>query len=568
MKINILKAFFALLFTPILLNGLEPDHAESKHTRRIEADYDSYDMSSDFEDLSTEYNEDDMQRALCQDDFKPTITYCEALSLIMNTLYDEFNVDFVKVLGLNLYLRTNPILKRDINTLPIFTLYHNQKTDYCSYFNFALFFNQTTNQDYYKNCEQIKCYIGVNEPDLIDELAKLSSSPYVPLDIPDLLSLIKNARLEERRAGIMFQYLKNWNKSAFEFQIPIIYQERNFNFTESEIMAIRSSDLFSAGTPQMGDETPESVAMKYAVSDLFGVGDLNCKFSHQFINTPRNKLRAGFVLSIPTAFAFKKGLLGYDFSKECGRPPFNIYEYVDLFLSGEQEKIDCVISMAKEISLDAYKRMAANILQTNLGENKHFRLGLTLEPEIQVCHNGKINSLIIASYIMPRTEQRYFLRRKNCAEFDRNKYLTDVQACEDSPGGNSEKQARADLKFFSEQLVNTFFPDKICASVDPRFMLQCNIAATAEYKYWQFILGIDAWYRSQERVTPKENSSIYYTDIAITPMAAQGKIFGTLNRIMEKCKYDFELSLNADYTFASKNIGKDFSLSLAFKFNY
>lgn len=533
-----------------------------------DVDFTDSEYIADYSDLDESLLSADMEKALCATEFIPVLTPCDIIDLIVNVLFsDPYNVDALFILSKNLYLRTNRILKRDLHTLPSFLIFHNNEYEYCKEFRFVPFYNQTLQQYFYGNCPFIKSYIAIDDADIIDEIAKLNS--LVEKNIPDFIALFKNAKLEDRRAGFMFQWLKNWNKTTLEARIPLLYQERNFNFTEEEIVAIKQSDFFSASNDNKVEET---AIMKHVIADLLGIGDLRLRLSHLFINLPCQQWRLGLELNVPTAFAFKKGLIGGDFSHDTQRPFFNLLNFVNMITSNNPTDKECAVEIGRELLLQAADRLAAVILQTNLGNDKHIGLGLFVEPEIVLSDLLRINALATATYVFPQRATRYFLRSKNPSCFNRQKYLDDLATCGDEGCGSSTCNTQAlenDVLFLQDQIINTFFPDAFNTIVSPGFMLQAVIAPTITVNDWQGTAGLDFWYVQQEQLEPKGMTKACYQFCkGITPAAFQAKVFVRLLRTIPYCNFDFGVSFNADCTFASRNIGQDFTAAIGFEFNF
>lgn len=516
-----------------------------------------YDDDWDMDDDPT--MSDAMQKALECETITPDFNPSDAFCLLVNN--DAF--DFLGILAQNFYLRTNRIPKRDLNTLPLFTLFHNNEDSYCKEFNLIFFYNETLHQYFCGNNPFIKSYIAIDDPDIIDKIADLDT--LVGKSIPDFIALFKDAKLEDRRVGFMFQFLKNWRKTSLEFKWPFIYQERNFNFTEQEIMDIKQSDFF---TPSTDNKVEDSAIMKHAVADLIGFGDLRLRLTSLFVNKPDTKLRVGFELNLPTAFALKKGIIGGNFTNNCTRPSFNLFQFVDNVLT--DSKRDCAIEEGIDLSLKAADRLSALILQTELGENKHVILGLIVEPYFKISHYLTLNSFLTISYIFPQRENRYFLRKKNCADFQKSTYESIIgPCCDGDPGVCDQTAAKEALIFFQEQILNTFFPDCAKTIVYPGFTFQYNAAATIDIRNWELMFGVDFWYKQQETLEPRcINKNNYYTCIAAANQCWQTKAYFRLLRIIEKRNYDFGVSITTDTTFASRGIGKDFSVGIGFDFHY
>src|SRR3989338_7257324 len=103
------------------------------------------------------------------------------------------------------------------------------------------FFNQTWKGVYTDDKTGIGSYIDLEQKRLIKVL---DDAQFVEFNIPEVLGLFTNIKVQERHLGFMFQYctsFKEWNISLL---CPFLYQENNFYLSPSEIKRIEQEPLF------------------------------------------------------------------------------------------------------------------------------------------------------------------------------------------------------------------------------------------------------------------------------------------------------------------------------------
>jgi hypothetical protein len=473
------------------------------------------------------------------------------------------------ILGLDLYLRTNPLNTRQLTTLPVFLLWHTNYMDYCSLFRFYLFYNQTGRMFFTKDCPFIKSYLAVDNDNLLNEIAK--NELVDTSKVPDVLALFKNVKIEERRLGFMFQWLKNWNKTNLEFDLPFLYQERNFILTESEIADIKSSNLFENTND---NKVEEKEIRKNVVADLIGFSDLKIKLGHQILNLPCRSIIAGLEFYIPTAFALKKGIAGSDFSKDTEIPSLSLTELVDFFFNDQNEQ---AIEVAVEFAKATANRLAAMTIQSELGDNKHLSIDAFAEGRIELSDMFSINTYANIKYTFPKSETRYFLvKKKLCSNCPATRDILIAQGkCDDCYVKENYDPdpppaiAACNVAFFEEQALITLFPDALKTNVSPGFSTEFTIAPHITYEGWHLSLGYDVWYQQQESLKLLEGDpNCHKMCIAKKPVAYQSRLFGRLYKEIPKLKYDLAIGLQGDYCINSVGIGKDFTFALSCEFNF
>lgn len=473
-----------------------------------------------------------------------------------STLSGIVDIGINKLLALDIYLKTYTLNKRAITSLPSFNMYHTAYKCNNWTFGFNLFVDKMDKVFFTKNCDVISSYIDLKNSDLLTTIESLIP-PNFNIDVPKIASLFENAKVEERRIGILFQMLKTYGNISFELDLPILWQERNFFLTEEEIQNIKSLKIFEdVDLNDYGEHDLE----KHLVSDKLGFDDIKIKFGSLAINNENLALKVGLQSTIPTGFALAKGLIGTDFRKNLKRGKV---DFLKLFCLITEDKFDELTGIVKNFGLEALHWLSAMLLDTPLGNEGHFGLGFFVEPALKMNEAVTIQSCCSFEYLFPHNEFRFFLSKKNPADFETEKLRKDAE---------SESTAKRDVFFLSEQLTETLFPNHYQTNITPGLIVQANIGAKFELRKWIFELGYDFWMQRKEVLNyfdecmdPTKNLQI---ERGIKPKAIQNKIFGKLSFNKINKWYDWVLSIKAEEALMTKGIGKDFAIVGTFEINF
>jgi len=203
------------------------------------------------------------------------------------------------------------------------------------------------------------------------------------------------------------------------------------------------------------------------------------------------------------------------------------------------------------------------LLDTPLGHDKHFAIGCFLETSFNLDRFIKLDSVISLDFIIPKTEDRFFQKKKNPALFSDDRFIDlDETDPDDIP------IAKELIKFLNEQAVETFFPLPYKSFVNPGFMFQFTVGPKITIRDWTFNFGYDFWYRQKEKINPIFGMPSEPLVKSQNTRCYQNKIFGSakFNKIGE-CR-DWSVCLNAEHTPSSSGIGKDFTFALGFQVNF
>jgi len=463
----------------------------------------------------------------------------------------------------DIYQKTSGVNKRPITTLPIFNLYHLEHACQDLVLKFNLFGNVCTKEFYTDDHPHLRSYLTIQTPCIIDKLEKsFLTKDFLPqiIKISDLVGRIK---LEERRVGLMTQIFKNYKHCSLEFDIPFFYQERNIRPTEAE-----EYDLKEALTPAGGDIDSKQIEKefkKHVISDKIGFGDMRIRLAFPFIHDSNFCAKLGIQTTLPTTFCLKKGLMGSDFRENLHTPKIDLRLLTCLaqqaFIMKDIAAQEELIALLKPIGFDALDRFGAMVLDSPLGNHRHFTAGVFFEPRIRLHEGVTLFANLSYEYIFPHVEKRFFLKIKN---LDLEKFKKDVE-------DNNEEAATKDMRQLNQALIETLFPNLYQTDIFPKNSLQCTIGTNFRIREWDFNFGYDVWWQQKEKIgstcgiNPCKNLKIEKSE---NVGSLQNKLFGSFGYNQIKKDYDWSLSLFAEDAIATTGIGKDFTIAGRFEINF
>ncbi|HEX2977603.1 MAG TPA: hypothetical protein VHO47_00565 [Candidatus Babeliales bacterium] len=458
------------------------------------------------------------------------------------------------ILRNDVYLRTNPLVKRSILDYPAF-YYPFCRPETWSLIG-QLWFNQTPRMAFFNDAFALRDYLAFENKNLIAQIDTLASL-VVNLNIPKILSLLGDIEIEDRRAALMCWFQWQKEKWLIQWKTPFAYIERNFQLDQQEKAQLEQEvSLFQADNDIPAEMASlnstqeaefDSFSRKHLISDKFGLGDSRFTAGYTFVDNDSLWVNAGFLATIPTAFAFSKGVWkGSHFPKNSDNPPFDLAEILLLALGDEIQR-----AQAQQLTIDfllgALDKLSANLLDDNIGNGGHVGLGFVYDSKLQVTPRFSFDTHAEFEYLLPVMEKRFYINAKN------------------------QNDCANDLNFIQEQLIQTLYPRVYNTMVFPGVLIKFSTAADIWIAEQSTLnLGYDLWWQQKEKlgriVASTQNQILARKDIATKPSAFQSKLFGayTYNH-PGKCG-DWCISLTADYTFLSAGIGKDYSASFRLEY--
>lgn len=515
-------------------------------------------LSSDLDDSGDIFFSDEMWDNL-DESALPNITRTATNVDVLTVLTSA--VPLNNLVAGNFYLETNPINERALTSLPNYMIYHSDKLNEEFLFNGYILYNETFKQNFTKKSTILSSYLNLNTQNILEEI---SGGTFEPSFIPPILDLAQNAKIQNRRIGLMLQCLKNYGRWSFDATIPLTYQERNYFFSASEesILKLEISKL----TGTTSGSSDRKFFEKLAVSDAVGFGDLKLRTGYRLFTNDHIKLKAGFDCVLPTSFAFGKGLIGSNFRKNLTEPTIDLTYIYNLLnpqpISPQNKEI--ALELAKNILIQAVERLGAIVLNQSLGNYHHCMLGGFFDSKLIYSQN--VTCLVMGEflYALPKTELRFFNQLKNPADFTTAALTDAVNAL--PPGPAQEALAAEKMAFLDANTLSYFFPASADARIAPRFEIQFCVGPQFEFGSYLLHLGYNFWHRSQERIRNVRftEQAIYPPNITdgTAPSATQNKIFGHFDYHHATVSHIWRIAICLDQTLGSSGIGKDFNFAL------
>lgn len=452
------------------------------------------------------------------------------------------------------YKRSNSVLNRNIHDLPTFTW--TCVDNGCLTLAALPFFNQTSKMFFTEDSPFIKSYINLTNKDLIDDISQVVD--IIPdLNVGKILPLFQDIKLQERRAGIYFRAASDYGPLTFQFSWPLLYVERNFFFSPAEERKLEESEFLRQFSTGVNKAEARAFLTPHVVTDKIGLGDMRFHALYTPYCENKDRFTIGGFITLPTAFAFRDGFIGSSFCKTNGPPPFNLEEIICVAFKFEnsRSKRIAMFNQVKNLALGVVDHLTGNF-ETSLGNNGHATIGPLLEHEHKFNNYWGVTTQANVQYVAPCEEVRAFIRPKNPKAFDRRNF-------------NDPAQAADNLKFIRNKILDMFFLTPLKVKVQPGPIAQINSYLTYTCDCLKGSVGYDFWYQGQEKFTAIESPHpTINIGKALNPAGLQNKIFGSLVGTLPQDDGLLQLGLRWDYTFASRGIGKDFTLAADIQFLY
>lgn len=500
----------------------------------------------------------------------PTAHARQIPPIVIIELLKEFGI--IELLQEDIFLKTNRINKQNILDMPIMgnqliLSTRNRVTG------FDLFWNPMYHGYFTKHSPCISSYINLTGESLIDAIEntlervkELFNNPLLNIDVEKILGLFKNMSLHQRRLGFLFYHVHRHNKIITRFKIPLYYLERNFFLTPEERACIAQE--FGEATPEEEDE----LRKHHFESDKLGFGDCRLEIEGPVYESEEFTLNLGGYITLPTAFALKKGLHGSSFPTPSTLPDFTIFE--DLFALAEnpdEQAQEKAFNEVKDFLFDAFDRLSSNLLDVGLGNEGHVGLALFYHTHMPVSvfikRPGATQVHLVSKtsleYLFPAIEKRFFISKNDAAAFAARNF--------DDPA-----QAESNLQFLEQEFINRLFLVAYNTRVQPGIIFHSNNKFCYQGMRWGWNIGTDTWVQSRDKLStikvppcpntvPLENLDI---EKAKPFFAYRWRLCGGVNYQIQHPDHDWNISLNADTTMAHSGIGADYSVFFKFERHY
>jgi hypothetical protein len=470
--------------------------------------------------------------------------------LVLEILTDPANnIEAQKVLLENLYLYTNPPVRRSLHDSAQYYFNYSCPAPCNWQMMIQPFYNLTHKVNFTKNSPVLVNYVDLLNPNILKKVDDLQ----LDIDVPSVLSLFYNAKLQSHRTGFMFGGLKNNGSWFFQFRAPVYYSLQNFYLTPAEIDAIQNEPLFAGFS---GDVN--KFIRQHLVSDRVGLGDTRMYVGNTLVDTEHMYLAAGGLTTIPTNFAFRRGLYGTNFNQNAPQPPFDFLTLFNLALSTDFENPALAIAMVEEFLIGALDRLTSIVAQESLGNGGHVGIGAFLDNEIDYNEHLALRTHVELEYLIPCKETRFYIQKKIPANFLDRDY-TDPNAAE------------ANLAFLNEQVSNTFYPMGIITRVHPGFIFKWATGIDYRKNSYALMFGHDLYWHQKEQLgninaMPQIKDTLRKS-IANKPSAFQNKLFGSAHYYGNSTNSDWNIGLYLDASCFNYGIGDSYNLAIQFEVN-
>ncbi len=472
----------------------------------------------------------------------------------------------IPILEEDFYLRTNNLNTRSLLDLPTFEPLCCCETGPRWAVGFNAFANQTTRMFYTADSDKLSSYLALCEETVLEKIEN-ALKPFIPdlrnqnfdADFREIFRIFSNMAMQQRRVGFMIhgeRLIQDWH---VRFLFPLYYQELNYFLTPEEEDEIAAE--FGATTEDQRDNFDDT----HFISDKFGFGDTRIEIDKKWIKKDNWIIRGGIMSTLPTAFAFKKGIRGRHFEKTSCQPPATIIQ--DLVCIAfdpnltEPEKLEAALGILRTFGLGAIDRLSAALIENPLGNEGHFGLGLLVRTKAKACywtHAAWANKAtwcnrFSAEYLFPAQNKRFFIPKSNKAEFDQRDF-------------SNPDQATDNLNFLEQTLVDRLYPVAFPVTVRPGMIFRWDSRVCYQGKLWGGTIGTDYWLQPAEHLHTIHGCPEIVDQLnkckAEAALAQQFKLYGSMRWKVPKPSRTWFVSLNLDYTVFSTGIGQDFTLSL------
>lgn len=547
--------FFNLLLCAVYITILPDSMHASDDTHMTTKDF-------DFDALSFE-DEDDYQFMEYLDTAGVDHMYRALNPVTVMTILNHLNVPVI--LQEPLFLHTNSFNKRSLLDQPIF---EPDRAEFPGKFvvGASAFIRKTDRSNFTKNSTKLESYIALSQASLIAKLEDTIQranelSPGIMIDIAKIFALFENMTVEERQVGFMFHVMKTWRYTTLRVMMPIYYLESNFSLTQEE------QDEVAVQLGSIDPEEEERFRKAHFISDKIGFGDTRIELDHRLLKRPSFTLRCGALATLPTAWKWGGGFLGSSFSKPSTLPNFDLEVLFNAIenpgTESEQEARDVI----REFLLDSFDRVAANLIDVPLGNNRHLGLGAYIRGKTPLsaymnsafAQRIRFANRISLEFFLPATEKRFYINKIDEAGFGNHNFQDLDFAAEN-------------VQFLKEQAISRLFLRAFDTRVIPGVIFRWSSGAYYKGERFGFNIGTDFWLQNKPTFSSiaVSHKTLQQIDIpkAKPPVAQQGKVFGGIVCRHKSDRSTWIFSLNADASVSGKGLGQDYSLSFNFESSF
>jgi len=543
-----------LLFLTAVLCSLSISMSIVSTERIVDFNFDDPDINAIIDDPNINYN---VTRQTDQQD-------------VITLLLEVGAIDLLKQF---LFKRTNPLNSRSLLDYPLFVRYDRPKHR----IGIDLFFNKTNRMYFNHKSSNIDSYLNITNPDFIAALENVFTKlgqlapDFDPQFFSTLPLLFETFTVEERRLGLMIFGTRQCSKGQLSIFAPWYYLERNYFVGPQQETLIRETladaQQSVAGMPPQPVNNTSEVAFQeqYLISDKLGIGDTRVMFDWPMVEERDWEMRLGIFSTVPTAFAFAKGLKGDHFSPPYPRPEINLLDIINEALNAT----DFTETAIFDFLLGSLSNLSAMLLEAPLGNGGHLGLGVYLKNITPLrtwlsqrwARYITWNSFMSVEYQFPAQETRFFITQNDAEAFAQQNFSSDDPI-----------QVNCNFNFLTNKIVERFYPYALPVRILPGFIFRSSSRFTYEKKRRGFSLGTDTYLRTAERIRDVKICTDLDTPlnrrVASKPLVYMSKIFATVFWKLKQPGRLWFLSLNLDTTWSTSGIGPDYMATFKFDVNF
>lgn len=420
----------------------------------------------------------------------------------VTTAFIEGFVDLVTLLGSgSLYTRTNPLTYRNIDASDIFW---NNST-HLPLKNVDFFATQISSGNYFKEEQHLKNYIDLEQKNLItvlDELqATLDGDNITFPNLVPVLELFHTVKVQERKVGFMFSYYNSsqYQEYFWSIRAPFMYQERNFYLTPAEQDAIEQEPLFQGSQIDF-----IAFAKEHLISDKIGIGDTKITIHKCTQNKSDHSFKIGFEVTLPTAFAFKNGILGNYFDKKKAAWTIDLHKDIIEPIAEAQDNADKkdllyaqVVTYGTAFGQAVLDRLSTLLLEKNLGNERHVALGLSTITKYNFTDTITLISYLLVEQQLPGYERRFIKKFADVGSLET--IVANIEAINNLPdGAEKDASSAAELAKINTKLEEYFFPTAYKLVILPGISLTANTTISLVRPRMTYFFSSDMWYQKKD----------------------------------------------------------------------
>jgi len=464
-----------------------------------------------------------------------------------------------------LFLHTNILNKRSLLDQPIF---EPDRAEFPGLWvvGTSAFARKTTRSNFTRGSDKLESYLAISQSSLIAKLERTIDnanllSPGLEIEIAKIFSLFENMTIEERQVGFMIHGMKRWRSTTLRIMMPVYYLESNFSLTKEE------QDEVARVLGSMDPEEEKRFRKAHFISDKIGCGDTRLEVDHTILKRPSFKLRCGGLATIPTAFTWGSGFLGSSFAKPSTLPMFELDPIFNAIENPGTESEQEALRILNDFLLDAFDRLAADLIDVPLGNNRHLGLGVYMRGKTPLsaymntsfAEKIKLANRISLEFFVPAREKRFYINKIDEAGFANRNFKDNDMAAQN-------------VQFLKEQAISRLFLRAFSTRVTPGVIFRWSSGMYYKGEMFGFNLGTDFWLQNKAHLSSISASPKALAEIDVPkakqPVAQQSKIFGAILLKQKTDRATWFFSLNADASLNTKGLGQDYSVALNFESSF